>query len=167
MGDEPQSTAARQSDLPDAVRREIAAHHALYARDPEAAHLWDPLVIGVPGGAVPCLLLHHRGRKSGQRRNSILQYYRHGDDVVIVASKGGLPQHPVWYLNLLAEPACEVQIGAFRSPATARTMRGDERAVWWQRVTAEQPIQLEYQQRTTREIPLIMLDMQVAAPRRT
>lgn len=166
MGDEPQSTAARQSDLPDAVRREIAAHHALYARDPEAAHLWDPLVIGVPGGAVPCLLLHHHGRKSGQRRNSILQYYRHGDDVVIVASKGGLPQHPVWYLNLLAEPACEVQIGAFRSPATARTMRGDERALWWQRVSAEQPIQLEYQQRTTREIPLIMLDMQVAAPRR-
>ena len=167
MAEEHQSTAAGQSELPDAVRREIVAHHELYARDPEAAHLWDPVVIGVPGGAVPCLLLHHRGRKSGQRLNSILQYYRHGDEIVIVASKGGLPQHPVWYLNLLTEPACEVQIGAFSSPAVARTMSGSERATWWQRVTAEQPIQLEYQQRTTREIPLIMLDMQVTAPRRT
>lgn len=160
------SDASEREDLPAAVRREIAAHHALYARDPEAAHLWDPVVIGVPGGAVPCLLLHHLGRKSGQRLNSILQYYRHGDDIVIVASKGGLPQHPVWYLNLLAEPACEVQIGAFRTPAVARTLHGDERARWWQRVSAEQPIQLQYQQRTTREIPLIMLDMPAAPPRR-
>lgn len=158
---------ARTNDLPDAVRREIAAHHALYAEDPAAAHLWDPVVIGVPGGAVPCLLLHHVGRKSGQRLNSILQYYRHGDDIVIVASKGGLPQHPVWYLNLLAAPACEVQIGAFRSPAVARTLSGAERAMWWQRVTAEQPIQLDYQQRTTREMPLIMLAMQGVPPRRS
>lgn len=160
------SDASEREDLPAAVRREIAAHHALYACDPEAAHLWDPVVIGVPGGAVPCLLLHHIGRKSGQRLNSILQYYRHGDDIVIVASKGGLPHHPVWYLNLLAEPACEVQIGGFRTPAVARTLEGEERARWWQRVTAEQPIQLQYQQRTTREIPLIMLDMPAAPPRR-
>lgn len=160
------SDASEREDLPDAVRREIAAHHALYACDPEAAHLWDPVVIGVPGGAVPCLLLHHIGRKSGQRLNSILQYYRHGDDIVIVASKGGLLHHPVWYLNLLTEPACEVHIGAFVTPAVARTLEGEERARWWQRVTAEQPIQLQYQQRTTREIPLIMLDMPVAPPRR-
>jgi len=157
---------AGADDLPAAVRAEIAAHHALYARDPEAAHLWDPIVIGVPGGPVQCLLLHHDGRKSGQRLNSILQYYRHGDDIVIVASKGGLPQHPVWYLNLLADPACEVQIGAFDSPAVARTLQGAERALWWQRVTAEQPIQLEYQARTAREIPLIMLELDVPAPRR-
>ena len=161
-----QTSATVRQDLPDVVKREIDAHHALYARDPEAAHMWDPVVIGVPGGPVPCLLLHHRGRKSGQRLNSILQYYRHGDDIVIVGSKGGLPQHPVWYLNLLAEPACEVQIGAFSSPAVARTLSGEERAIWWQRVTLEQPVQVEYQQRTSREIPLIMLDMQVVAPRR-
>ena len=96
MGAEKPTAAAGQHDLPDAVRREIDAHHALYARDPEAAHLWDPVVIGVPGGAVPCLLLHHRGRKSGQRLNAILQYYRYNDEIVIVASKGGMPQHPVW-----------------------------------------------------------------------
>jgi len=152
--------------LPEAVRREIAAHHALYASDPEAAHLWDPIVIGVAGGPVPCLLLHHVGRKSGQQLNAILQYYRHEDEIVIVGSKGGLPQHPVWYLNLLATPNCEVQIGAFRTPAVARTLGGAERARWWQRVCAEQPAQLAYQARTTREIPLIMLELRTAAPRR-
>lgn len=157
---------AGAADLPDAVRREIAAHHALYARDPEAAHLWDPGVIGVPGGPVACLLLHHVGRKSGRALNSILQYYRHDDEIVIVGSKGGLPQHPVWYLNLLARPACEVEIGAFRSRAVARTLLGAERARWWQRVTTEQPVQLEYQARTTREIPLIMLELEHRAPPR-
>ncbi|MBK6659872.1 MAG: nitroreductase family deazaflavin-dependent oxidoreductase [Proteobacteria bacterium] len=155
------------ADLPDAVRREIAAHHALYARDPEAAHLWDPIVIGVPGGPVPCLLLHHVGRKSGRKLNSILQYYRHGDEIVIVASKGGLPQHPVWYLNLLAAPDCEVEIGAFRTRAVARPLAGEERARWWRRVTAEQAVQVEYQARTTREIPLVMLELETRAPLRT
>ena len=60
-----------------------------------------------------------------------------------------------------------MQIGAFSSSAVARTLSDSERAIWWQRVTLEQPIQLEYQKRTAREIPIIMLDMQVAAPRRT
>lgn len=166
MPADPHHIVAGADDLPAAVRREIAAHHALYARDPEAAHLWDPIVIGVPGGAVPCLLLHHVGRKSGRRLNSILQYYRHEDDIVIVASKGGLPQHPVWYLNLLAAPACAVEIGGFRTQAMARTLSGEERTLWWQRVTSEQPIQLEYQARTSRQIPLVMLELEVAAPRR-
>lgn len=170
MTNDPHRIAADAADLPEAVRREIAAHHALYTSDPEAAHWWDPGVIGVPGGPVACLLLHHVGRKSGRRLNSILQYYRYvdgdRDEIVIVASKGGLPQHPVWYLNLLAEPACEVDIGAFHSRAVARTLSGAERERWWQRVTAEQPVQLEYQARTTREIPLIVLELATRAPLR-
>lgn len=167
VSEDPHRIHTGADDLPDAVRREIAAHHALYARSPEAAHMWDPIVIGVPGGPVPCLLLHHVGRRSAQRLNSILQYYRQQDDIVIVASKGGLPQHPIWYLNLVAEPACAVQIGAFHSDAVARTLAGAERAWWWQRVTAEQAVQLEYQARTTREIPLIKLELRTAAPRRS
>ena len=166
MSAEDHRIEAGADDLPAAVRREIAAHHELYARDPEAAHWWDPIVIGVPGGPVACLLLHHVGRKSGRPLNSILQYYRHEDDIVVVGSKGGLPQHPVWYLNLLAAPACEVEIGAFRSRALARTLGGAERQSWWQRVTAEQPVQLEYQARTEREIPLIILELETCAPRR-
>jgi deazaflavin-dependent oxidoreductase (nitroreductase family) len=158
---DPTSTTGSDAEIEEfseASRQQIAAHHELYLRDPEQAHLWDPIVIGVPGGPVPCLLLHHLGRKSGRRLNSILQYYRHSDQIAIVASKGGMPQHPVWYLNLLAHPACEVQIGKARWAATARTMTGEERAEWWARITREQPIQLEYQARTRREIPILLLD---------
>ena len=146
-------------DLSAAMRREIAAHHELYLRDPEGAQLWDPIVIGVPGGPVPCLLLHHLGRKSGRQLNSILQYYRHQDEIVIVASKGGMPNHPAWYLNLVAHPACEVQIGNFRTQAIAHTITGEARQQWWQRITQEQPMQLEYVKRTRREIPVVVLEM--------
>ncbi len=147
------------NELPEEVRREIAAHHEQYRQDPEAAHWWDPGVIGVPGGPVPCLLLFHRGRKSGRSRNSVLQYYERDGQYAVVASKGGLPNHPVWYLNLLAQPRCEVWIGAHRSEATARTATGEERARWWSHVTAEQPVQLEYQTRTEREIPVVIVEL--------
>jgi deazaflavin-dependent oxidoreductase (nitroreductase family) len=151
--------APEATDLPEAARREIAAHHRQYAADPEAAHWWDPGVIGVPGGPVPCLLLHHVGRRSGERLHSILQYYVHGGEVAIVASKGGTAFHPAWYHNLLANPACEVQIGTFHCRATARTVHGGERAAWWVRITREQPMQLEYAARTRREIPVVVLAM--------
>ncbi|MGE0486302.1 MAG: nitroreductase/quinone reductase family protein [Gammaproteobacteria bacterium] len=149
-----------ETDLPEAVRQTIAEHHELYLRDPEAAHLWDPIVIGVPGGPVPCLLLWHTGRRSGRRLNSVLQYYRRGDEFAIVASKGGTAHHPAWYHNLVAEPRCEVWIGGFKTPAVARTMGAAERARWWPGITAEQPQQLEYEQRTSREIPVVMLELE-------
>jgi deazaflavin-dependent oxidoreductase (nitroreductase family) len=145
-------------ELPPAVRAEIAAHHELYLRDPEAAHLWDPAVIGVPGGPVPCLMLFHTGSKSGRRLNTILQYYRMRGQVAIVASKGGVAQHPAWYLNLCAAPACEAWIGSECHHVRARTVAGEERARWWELITAEQPVQREYQARTTREIPVIVLE---------
>ena len=160
------AAAEAEADLPEAVRATIAAHHVQYLSDPDQAHMWDPIVVGVPGGPVPCLLLHHRGRKSGQILYSILQYYRYDNKIAIVASKGGLPKHPLWYLNLLAEPACAVQIGNFYATAVARTLSGAERAQWWTWVTAEQPIQIEYQKRTTREIPILVLDMPVLPPPR-
>ncbi|MGE3847937.1 MAG: nitroreductase/quinone reductase family protein [Gammaproteobacteria bacterium] len=164
MSQDELTIVAGADDLPEAVRRAIAEHHEQYQRDPEAAHLWDPGVIGVPGGPVPCLLLHHVGRKSGRPLASILQYYRRGDEVVIVASKGGLPQHPVWYLNLQAQPECEVQIGRFHTRARARTLTGAERAAWWTRIVAEQPVQRDYQARTTREIPVVVLELAEAPP---
>ncbi len=141
-----------------ASRRQIALHHELYRRDPAQAHFWDPIVIGVPGGPVACLLLHFLGRKSGHRLDAILQYYALDDQLAIVASKGGMANHPVWYLNLLANPECEVQIGLQRFQARARTVTGDERARWWSSITREQPIQLDYQRRTTRCIPVVVLE---------
>jgi deazaflavin-dependent oxidoreductase (nitroreductase family) len=64
----------------------------------------------------------------------------------------------VWYLNLVADPRCEVQIGETRWHATARTVTGAERVAWWARITVEQPVQIEYQKRTAREIPILLLD---------
>lgn len=157
MGTAEQRAAAEE--FPPAVQAEFAAHTKCYREDPEAAHLWDPAVIGVPGGPVQCLLLHHIGRKSGQRRQAILQYYLHDDAVAIVASKGGMAHHPLWYLNLIERPDCEVQIGSFRSAARARVVNGAERAQWWARITREQPMQRDYEARTRREIPVVVLDM--------
>jgi len=144
--------------LPDPVARELAAHLEAYKKDPVAAHYWDPICIGVPGGPVACLLLTHTGRKSGKSLENALQYYRRGKDVAVVGSRGGTAEHPHWYLNLVAHPECTVQIVNQRFRARARTVTGLERGPWWELVVAEQPMQREYQTRTSREIPVILLE---------
>ncbi len=153
-----------ENDFPPEVLQAFAAHEAQYLDDPEAARLWDPIVIGVPGGPVPCLLLFHTGRKSGRRLKSILQYYERNGQVAIVASKGGAPQHPAWYLNLVAQPGCEVWIGAHRTRARARVIDAGERAFWWPEIKAEQPAQVGYEQRTDREIPILILELETPLP---
>jgi deazaflavin-dependent oxidoreductase (nitroreductase family) len=80
--------------------------------------------------------------------------------IAIVASRGGTIDHPSWYLNLLAQPLCTVQIANASSPAVIRTVQGDERARWWSSITKEQPIQLTYQSRTERVIPVVVLDFE-------
>jgi deazaflavin-dependent oxidoreductase (nitroreductase family) len=146
--------------LPDEVQRELQAHLDQYLRDPEKAHLWDPVVIGVPGGPVKTLLLTCVGRKSGRVLHTVLQYYKMDGQIAIVASRGGTIDHPSWYLNLLAQPLCTVQIANASSPAVIRTVQGDERARWWSSITKEQPIQLTYQSRTERVIPVVVLDFE-------
>ncbi len=144
--------------LPDQVVEQLEAHRQLYLTDPEAAHYWDPIIIGIPGGPVSCLLLEYMGRKSGKQLNMAIQYFRLGGKVAIVASKGGIEDHPIWYLNLLADPKCKVHIGAKSSDAVARTAQGEERAKWWSFITKEQPMQSTYEARTSREIPVVVLD---------
>jgi deazaflavin-dependent oxidoreductase (nitroreductase family) len=145
-------------DLTDAVKQQLDAHLQQYLQDPEAAHMWDPIVIGVPGGPVPCLLITMTGRKTGRTLHAVLQYYMVGDEVVIVASRGGTEEHPTWYLNLLAHPEVTMQIGKKKTAVTARTIPLKDRAPYWDAVAKEQPVQLEYQARTSRIIPLIILE---------
>jgi deazaflavin-dependent oxidoreductase (nitroreductase family) len=145
--------------LPDQVQRELNAHRDLYLQDPEKAHYWDPVVIGVPGGPVKNLLLSYTGRKSGKQLHTVLQYFERDGQVAIVGSRGGTVEHPLWYLNLVDNPQCEVRIGKFSSKARARTLEEAERAKWWPMITGEQPEQLKYQARTTRIIPVVVLDM--------
>jgi deazaflavin-dependent oxidoreductase (nitroreductase family) len=106
---------------------------------------------------VPILLLRVRGRKSGKLRTMPLMYTRDGENLVLVASKGGAPRHPAWYLNLQGQEA-EVQVGRDRRRVRARDAEGDERERLWAEMVALWPDYEEYQRKTTRRIPVVVLE---------
>jgi deazaflavin-dependent oxidoreductase (nitroreductase family) len=103
------------------------------------------------------LLLDHVGARSGKRRTAPLAYLRDGDDVVLVASKGGHPRHPAWFHNLRAHPDTTVQIGSSRRAVRARVASSEERARLWPQVVELYEGYAAYQRRTDREIPLVVL----------
>ncbi|MEO3803569.1 nitroreductase family deazaflavin-dependent oxidoreductase [Nonomuraea sp. B1E8] len=104
------------------------------------------------------LLLTTKGRKSGRPYTTPLIYQRHGDDHVIVASKGGDPDHPEWYKNLLANPDVDVQVKDQRFKARARTAIPEEKPELWRLMTATWPDYDNYQRQTDREIPVVVLE---------
>ena len=107
---------------------------------------------------VPIIVLTTRGRKSGALRKSPLMRVTDGERYAVIASLGGAPQHPVWYLNLQADPEVELQDKAIRRRYRARTVAGDERREWWDRAVAVWPDYAIYQTKTDREIPVVVLD---------
>jgi deazaflavin-dependent oxidoreductase (nitroreductase family) len=107
---------------------------------------------------MPLLLLHHRGAKSGLERVNPLAYQRLGDSVAVFASKGGAPTNPDWYHNLVANPDVTVEVGTERYPATARVATGDERERIWSAQKAAYPGFAEYEAKSGRQIPVIVLD---------
>jgi deazaflavin-dependent oxidoreductase (nitroreductase family) len=115
----------------------------------EEGHEWRP--------GVPTLLLTTTGRKSGVKRRTALIYGRDNADYVIVASKGGTPDHPAWYLNLEADPEVEIQVLDSVLPATARTVTGEERERLWALMRQIWPAYDEYQTKTDRQIPVVVL----------
>ncbi len=145
--------------VPDVVMQTLNAHLELYRTDPEAAHWWDPIVIGAPGGPVKTLMLTYVGRKSGKTLQTALQYFERDGKIAVAGSRGGTEEHPLWYLNLLAQPQCEIQVGNNAYRATARTIEGPDRDAWWKVILADQPIQAVYQARTARLIPVIVMDI--------
>jgi deazaflavin-dependent oxidoreductase (nitroreductase family) len=106
---------------------------------------------------VPTLLLEHRGRKSGKLFTVPLLYLRDGQDVVVVASQGGLPNHPQWYRNLVARPETTVQIGGERQPVRAMTADAQQRGRLWPRLVELYADFDTYQSWTEREIPVVVL----------
>jgi len=106
----------------------------------------------------PILILTTTGRKSGEPRLRPLIFGADDDRYVIVASQGGKPTHPDWYLNLSADPDVQVQVKGDRFPARARTAEGDERERLWRQMTQIWPAYDDYQQRTEREIPVVVLE---------
>jgi deazaflavin-dependent oxidoreductase (nitroreductase family) len=116
--------------------------------DGEVGYLWN---------GVPTLLLSAVGRKSGTVHTSALIFARDGDDYLIVASYGGAPRHPVWYLNLQDQPNAEIQVKGEHIAVVARTATAAEKPRLWQRVTEVWPNYDVYQTRTDRDIPIVVL----------
>jgi deazaflavin-dependent oxidoreductase (nitroreductase family) len=115
----------------------------------EDGHLWN---------GVPTLLLTTTGRRSGEPRLSPLIYGQSGDRYLVVGSRGGAPQHPQWYRNLIAQPLVQVQVGADRFAARARPATPVEKPELWRIMTGIWPAYDEYQARTSREIPVVILE---------
>jgi len=119
------------------------------ATDGEEGHDWQ---------GTQTLLLTTTGRRSGEERTTPLIYGTHGDDYLIVASKGGSDQPPGWYLNLEAHPEVQVQVKGDRFSARARTATPDEKPELWRIMASEWPQYDDYQQKTDREIPVVVLE---------
>jgi deazaflavin-dependent oxidoreductase (nitroreductase family) len=127
--------------LPDWIRDHI---HRYLESDGADGHMWDSSSVGGPG-LVPTLLLTTTGRKSGKPQILPLIYGKAGKGYVIVASKGGAPSHPAWYINLTAHPEVAVQVGA-------------KRLTLWDQMVGIYPPYEDYQKRTEREIPIVILE---------
>ena len=113
----------------------------------------------MPGMGPSMLLIDHVGAKSATQRTSPLLYIPDGDDVVVVASKGGFPKHPAWYHNLMANPDTTAQVGRERRPVHARVATPEERQRLWPIVVKAYPNYADYQARSGgREIPLVILE---------
>jgi deazaflavin-dependent oxidoreductase (nitroreductase family) len=137
--------------MADAAPRPWFAEHVdrYLATDGEDGHDWN---------GRPTLLLTTRGRRSGEAHTLPLIYGRDGDRLLIVASRGGAPKHPSWYLNLLADPEVEVQVKGDRFHARAHPAGPDEKPRLWETMTTVFPDYAVYQTRTDRQIPVVILE---------
>ena len=119
-------------------------------------HLWDR---ASAEGSFPCLLLTTIGRKSGEPKTTPLIYGRDQEDYTIIASQGGRPSHPAWYLNLVSNPKVQVQVAAEQFSAVARSTLGKERQSLWKMMMEVYPLFDNYQEKVSgvREIPLVIL----------
>jgi deazaflavin-dependent oxidoreductase (nitroreductase family) len=134
----------------DSARDWVAEHTRRYVEsDGKDGYLWR---------GVPTLVLTTRGRKTKRLRRNALIFSRHGDAYVVVASYGGAPSHPLWYRNLVAEPEVTIQVGPDVMTATARTATAAEKAELWPRMVEIWPAYEEYQTKTDRKIPVVIIE---------
>ncbi|MGC1459203.1 MAG: nitroreductase family deazaflavin-dependent oxidoreductase [Steroidobacteraceae bacterium] len=146
-----ESNKARE--LPDWIKNHVARY---IATDGVDGYLWDAS-FGGGKGMVPTLLLTTIGRRSGSTRTLPLIFGQSGPDYVVVASKGGAPTHPAWYLNLQSDPKVRVQVKGDKFTALAHTAEAAERAVLWPRMVEIYAPYEDYQAKTDRQIPVVVL----------
>lgn len=143
-------------NLPQWMKDHVARYQSSGGVD---GHIYTIVRPGVPELAVPSLLLTTTGRKSGQKFLFPLFYGQTGDSYFVIGSKGGAPEHPGWYRNILSDPTVEIQVGTKKMPARARTASGAERARLWEEAVKIWPPFAEYQLKSAgREIPVVVLD---------
>ena len=143
----------KSSELPDWIKNHLSRYLATNGED---GYFWDAS-LGGGKGLVPTLLLTTVGRKSGRALTMPLIFGRAGPDYVIVASKGGAPEHPAWYLNLEANPEVQIQVKAEKLTARAYTAQGAERAALWAKMVEIYGPYAQYQTKTDRQIPVVVL----------
>ena len=137
------------------LQKVVTSGHRLLLQSPLA-----PLVSTTPLGRF--LVLQTTGRRSGQPRKTPLSYTKDGDTYVVIASDGGSPRHPDWYLNLEADPAAEIEVGGRRLRVQAATVAGDERDRLWRQAVGSYGGYAGYQARTDRQIPVVRLSPSAA-----
>ena len=156
-----QFTFSKKDKRPMATFAEIPwikKHIELYQTDPEKAHMWDSAEAGGQG-LLPTLLITTKGRKTGEPRSIPLIYKEIDGNYVVIGSKGGMPNHPIWFLNLEAEPHCQLMVGAKAVSAKARVADGDERERLWSELEAIYPPYADYKARAAhRKIPVVVLE---------
>lgn len=125
-------------------------------------HRW---IFQISDGRIGSSLLGHKvlqlttkGHKTGEPRKIMIYYFLHQGSYVIVGSNVGSDRHPAWYLNLQADPVAEIQIGRERKKVVARTAKGEDRERLWSEIVEKDPNYAEYQSRTDRQIPVVILD---------
>lgn len=143
----------KSSELPAWIKDHLSRYLATDGAD---GYLWDAS-LGGGKGLVPTLLLSTIGRNSGKVLTLPLIFGRSGADYVVVASKGGAPAHPAWYLNLEANPKVELQVKAEKYTALAHTAKGEERAALWRKMVEIYGPYAQYQTKTDRQIPVVVL----------
>jgi deazaflavin-dependent oxidoreductase (nitroreductase family) len=121
-------------------------------------HIYKVTPPGLSEMNVPSLLLTTTGRKSGEKFIFPLFYGEDGGKYFVIASKGGAPEHPGWYRNILSDPVVEVQVGTKKLKARARTADGAERTKLWAKSLDFWPPYADYQKKTQREIPVVVLE---------
>ena len=131
------------------VRQQIERYEATDGREANT----------LAGTSRPIVVFTTRGRKSGKIRKFALMRVEHDGKYAMVGSEGGAPKHPEWYFNLKADPeALMVQDGARRFDATARELQDEEREIWWQRAVQAYPTYAKYQEKTNRQIPILLAE---------
>jgi deazaflavin-dependent oxidoreductase (nitroreductase family) len=146
----PHTQYIRWVPAPDNIKRIGKIHELLYVYS-----------LGLIGGrldGLDILLLTTQGRKTGRERRVPLPYFRDGSRYVLVASFGGNPTNPAWFTNLLENPNVGMQRGSRRWRAQARVTQDPERSRLWEQITHEHPRYLNYQTKTPREIPIVLID---------